>query len=336
MVLIALGVGYVLLQPSTNDTAPAAVVETSADSTASEPAQTYPQYTDITNSSGFVNTDGITLEELVGEKVILVDFMTYSCINCIRTFPYLVAWYDAYKDQGLEIVGIHTPEFAFERDRDNVIEAMAKHGITFPIVLDNDYSTWRAYENRFWPRKYLIDINGNVVYDHIGEGAYDVTEAKIVELLEERAAKLGGAVEDKDIDVVVDAPERGPRSPETYLGASRGDYSLTAGTEFFVPGTREPNRAYLKGNWQVTEEYVQPTAVGSKIVYDFRAKNVFLVMTSETTGRVRVLVDGNETKIITIDTEDLYTLVDMPESGTHTLELEFLDTDVQAFAFTFG
>src|SRR3989344_3254541 len=156
-------------------------------------------YVEIVNPSGFLNTgvdsDGkvapVTLGDLVGKKVILVDFMTYSCINCQRTFPHVKAWYEKYKDKGLEIVGIHTPEFAFEKNIENVRVAMKKAGITYPVVLDNDYGTWKAYANNYWPRKYLIDINGNIVYDHIGEGAYEETEMKILELLEERAKLLG-------------------------------------------------------------------------------------------------------------------------------------------------
>ncbi len=139
----------------------------------------YPRYRDIIKPSGYVNTPPLTLTSLVGKKVIMVDFMTYSCINCIRTFPYLNAWYDTYKDQGLEIVGIHTPEFAFEKKIENVREELKKYGIKFPVVLDNDYGTWNAYGNNYWPRKYLIDIDGYVVYDHIGEGGYKETEEKI-------------------------------------------------------------------------------------------------------------------------------------------------------------
>lgn len=148
-------------------------------------------YVEFVNPSGFVNTEAFTMRELVGTKVVLIEFMTYSCINCQRTFPYVNTWYEKYKDQGLEIVGIHTPEFSFERNIDNVREAMKKEGITYPIVLDNDYATWRAYGNNYWPRQYLIDIDGNVVYDHIGEGAYRETEEKIQELLAERKERLG-------------------------------------------------------------------------------------------------------------------------------------------------
>lgn len=150
------------------------------------------RYTEIINPSGFVNTNDtpVTLAEYVGKQVILLNIMTYSCINCQRTFPYLNTWYETYKDEGLVIIGIHTPEFAYEKDKGNVEKAMKEFGITFPVVLDNEYATWNALGNRYWPRKYLIDIHGNVVYDHIGEGAYDETEQKIKELLQERKEVL--------------------------------------------------------------------------------------------------------------------------------------------------
>src|SRR3989338_266338 len=148
---------------------------------------------EITTPDDFINTDSkpITIGEFVGKKVVLIDFWTYSCINCQRTTPYLNAWDEKYKDKGLVIIGIHTPEFEFEKDYNNVKAAVEKFGIQFPVVLDNDYSTWTAYRNQYWPRKYLIDIDGYIVYDHIGEGAYEETEKKIQEALSERMTILG-------------------------------------------------------------------------------------------------------------------------------------------------
>ena len=157
----------------------------------SSPAQDKPQRyqlaKEITTPDGFINTDGkpITINSLIGKKVILVDFWTYSCINCQRTTPYLNTWYEKYKEKGFVIIGVHTPEFEFEKDYNNVKAAVEKAGIKFPIVLDNDYSTWAAYQNRYWPRRYLIDIDGYIVYDHIGEGAYEETEEKIKQALAE-------------------------------------------------------------------------------------------------------------------------------------------------------
>ncbi len=142
-------------------------------------------YREIALPAGFVNTDGnpVTIEEYLEKGVVLVEFMTYTCVNCQRSFPYVASWYEKYKDKGLTVIGIHTPEFAFEHEISNVEAAMEKSGIQFPVVLDNGYGTWNAYGNRYWPRTFIIDGSGTIVYDHIGGGDYDVTEAKIVELL---------------------------------------------------------------------------------------------------------------------------------------------------------
>ncbi len=149
-------------------------------------------YVELVSPSGFVNTDdeAITIGQFVGSRVILLQVMTYACINCKRTMPYVVSWYETYKDDGLMVIGIHTPEFAFEKKKENVETAMEAFGVTFPVVLDNEYKTWRALENRYWPRRYLIDIHGTIVYDHIGEGAYEETESMIKTLLEERKTLL--------------------------------------------------------------------------------------------------------------------------------------------------
>jgi len=155
-----------------------------------EKEKIYPAAKEIVAPAGFINVDNVKIQDLIGKKVILVDFWTYSCINCQRTLPYLTSWYEKYKDQGLEIIGVHTPEFEFEKKIENVQWAIDKYGIKYPVALDNDYGTWNAYANRYWPRKYLIDIDGYVVYDHIGEGAYDATEKKIQELLRERMVRL--------------------------------------------------------------------------------------------------------------------------------------------------
>lgn len=148
---------------------------------------------EIINPSGFINSGDapIAVDEYIGKKVILLNVMTYSCSNCQATFPYTNTWYETYKNQGLIVIGIHTPEFAFEKDKQNVIDAMKKFGITYPVVMDNDYATWNALGNRFWPHKYLVDIHGVMVYEHIGEGAYEETEAKIQSLLAERREVLG-------------------------------------------------------------------------------------------------------------------------------------------------
>jgi thiol-disulfide isomerase/thioredoxin len=148
------------------------------------PPKAIDTYTEFVNPSGFVNSEPFTMADYVGKNIILVEFITYSCVNCQRTFPYMQEWHETYTQDGLLVIGIHTPEFSYERDRDNVIAAMKKEGITFPIVMDNEYATWNAYKNRFWPHRYVIDYDGNVVFDHIGEGAYAETEAVIQKLLQ--------------------------------------------------------------------------------------------------------------------------------------------------------
>jgi thiol-disulfide isomerase/thioredoxin len=308
-------------------------------------------YVEIVRPEVFVNTDSITLGELVGKKVILVDFMTYSCVNCQRTFPYLNQWYGAYKDHGLEIVGIHTPEFAFERDIDNVRRAAEKFGLAFPIVLDNNYATWSAYKNRYWPRKYLIDIHGNIVYDHIGEGAYDETEAKIVELLNERKQVLGemGTVvvtgDDPQGVEVVDFSQ--VRTPETYLGAARIQYLVNLPNATCLQGSctysfsniKDYQGYELMGAWRLTDEYAILESDTGALRLNFTARTVNLVAGAPEGKEVRakIFIDGVQMESVTFTDEyDLYQIVDLPEYGSHILEIQFEDPGIATFAFTFG
>ena len=306
-------------------------------------AQKGTPYVEIASPSGFVNTDGVTIGELVGKKVILVDFMTYSCINCQRTFPYLVAWYGKYKDRGLEIVGIHTPEFAFEKDIGNVREAMKRFGITYPVVLDNDYATWRAYGNQYWPRKYLIDIHGNVVYDHIGEGAYEETEMKIRELLEERSRLLG----DEGLDADALAASRMPgssnaaRSPETYFGSLRNEYlangvpGRSGEQKFLVPQTTLRNALYLGGTWNIMPEYAESVSNAS-VFYKYNAKMVYVVAEADTRAELEVWQDGVLQTTLLIQESTLYTLIQNDVGGEHELELRIKNGRIRLYAFTFG
>src|SRR3989344_5825680 len=156
-----------------------------------EKAKMFEPAKELIGAGRFINTEPFRLRDQIGKKVILIDFWTYSCINCQRTPPYLNSWWDKYNDKGLLIVGVHTPEFEFEKNYDNLLRAVQKFEIEYPVVQDNSYSIWRSYRNQYWPRKYLIDIDGYIVYDHIGEGAYEETEMKIQELLNERMVALG-------------------------------------------------------------------------------------------------------------------------------------------------
>lgn len=341
LILVLIGVAYVFSSPQPMNTE-------------SVKKQKGVPYKEIVNPSGFVNTDAITIGGLIGKKVVLVDFLTYSCINCQRTFPYLNAWYEKYKDQGLEIVGIHTPEFAFEKDIENVRKAMKDFGITHPIVLDNDYSTWNAYGNRYWPRKYLIDIYGNVVYDHIGEGGYEETEAKIRELLAERADVLGAEKPDTDAELAsrgVVSEKTAAKSPETYFGSLRNEY-LANGMPHrrgehsaSLPSTFMRNALYLGGAWDIQSEYAESVSEAT-VVYRYNAKEVYIVADAGSPIEVEVLQDGVpiggasgvdvKSGVVTMKESRLYKLVRNPEAGEHLLKLKVHGKGLRFYAFTFG
>lgn len=325
----------------------------------SKKADKYSAAREITAPADFINTDEITIKELISKKVILIDFWTYSCINCQRTLPYLTEWYDKYRDEGLEIIGVHTPEFEFEKKKENVEWAVNKYGIEYPIVLDNDYGTWRAYGNRYWPRKYIIDIDGYVVYGHIGEGAYDETEEKIQELLKERSEKLG---EDVEISKGVVDPQGAEIplafSPETYFGSLRNTYlgngqtGVSGVQNFEEPQGIKNNILYLSGEWDIQGEYASNIDAGAKIIYEYRAQKVFLVMSADKEVKIEVLVDEkplsqenagddiffeNSRSYVGVSQERLYRLVeDLLELKDHTLELIIQEPGVKAYAFTFG
>ncbi len=303
----------------------------------------------------WLNSKPLRLEDLRG-KVVLLDFMTYTCINCIRTFPYLNTWYDKYKDNGLVVIGIHTPEFEFEKDPDNVQKALDDFGIKFPVMQDNNYDTWRAYKNRYWPRKYLIDHNGNIVYDHAGEGNYDITEKKIQELLEQRDRELGinNNIE-KDIAKLDNVETSQARSPETYFGALRNQNfgsgtPFQKGTQTFAyPDNIKPNTLYLVGEWNIQDEYAEAKSLDAKIIFRYFAKNNFLVATTDDEKPVVIDVkldgelvtknkgsdvDGNGQ--VQISQERLYRLIEADKADEHIIEINITEPGLRVFAFTFG
>lgn len=343
-------------QRKANTQASADIISPSSVTTEQKAAQ-YPRARELMPSGGFVNTDGITIADSVGTKVILIDFWTYSCINCQRTLPYLTAWHKKYKDQGFEIVGVHTPEFEFEKNRENVVRATQQFGVAYPVVLDNDYGTWNAYGNRYWPHKYLIDIDGFVVYDHIGEGSYDETEKKIQELLAERMRRLGekGSVA-SDIVAPLGAesvPAGMELSPETYFGADRNQ-SLGNGIPgalgvetFTAPKNPAVNTLYLDGAWNITKEFSESAAPRTKIVFRYKAQKVFLVASGEEGTTITITRDGKplgkeagsdvKNSKASIRDERLYRLIEDPAGyGEHTLEIIINGTGFRAFTFTFG
>ena len=321
----------------------------------------YPPAVEITTPDGFINTDKITISELIGKKVILVDFWTYSCINCQRTTPYLNSWHEKYGDRGLVIVGMHTPEFEFEKKYENVLAAVKKFGIKYPVVLDNDYSTWLGYQNQYWPRKYLIDIDGYVVYDHIGEGAYAETEQKIQEALTERMAVLkenGGMAEKiSGLEILPDKVLLRPDSPEIYFGAWRNEYFANGVREklgvqsLSVPADIKANNLYLSGDWDIQIQSAENKTKRAKIIFRYQAKDVYFVASAKEAVQVKLLRDGqplgkaagedvvvkNGESYLTVQPDRLYKLVQDPEGyGEHILEMIIESPGLQAFTFTFG
>ncbi len=314
----------------------------------------YPGAVEFQDIQGYINSKPFTLKSLIGKKVILLDFWTYSCINCIRTLPYLENWYAKYKDQGLEIVGVHTPEFDFEKNYDNVAAAVKKDGILYPVVLDSNYGTWNAYENSYWPREYLIDIDGFVVHDQIGEGNYDETEAAIQKALTQRAEVLG---EKTQINTTISTPknvitmdEDKVSSPETYFGLERNQYVSkyqkgVDGSYIANDTSPELNFPYLGGHWDLQNEYALSQGDG-EIVYKYNAKNVYFVASSDTGVSVQIYLDG---KLIdknfagddvingkvNIKENRLYSIVKGMDYGEHVLEIR-TPAGLKAFTFTFG
>ncbi|MEN9342098.1 MAG: hypothetical protein RIQ54_354 [Candidatus Parcubacteria bacterium] len=346
---------------STNTTATTtapSVVETKARQSAKQ--KQYPRALELSGIAGYINThDGFRLSEVVGKKVVLIDFWTYSCINCQRTQPYLNAWYKKYKDAGLEIVGVHTPEFAFEKDRTNVAAAVEKFGITYPVVQDNDYQTWGAYGNRYWPRKYLVDIDGYIVYDHIGEGGYEETEEKIQELLRERSMALGQQMQPLSGTVAtsVVVPTNGSEaiSVETYFGSSRNEFlsnglrGVSGKYSFVLPDVSSAvsGALYLGGTWNITPEFAETVSADSSVLFRYRARDVFVVAESDGPVSLTVLRDGvpvgsfagadvGSGGNVVIRASQLYHIIKESDYSTHTLELRINSPGVRLYTFTFG
>jgi cytochrome c biogenesis protein CcdA/thiol-disulfide isomerase/thioredoxin len=284
----------------------------------------------------------LTMSMLRG-KVVLVDFWTYSCINCVRTLPHLAAWYKAYRKDGFVIIGVHTPEFEFEKNPVNVQKAITDLDVTWPVVLDNQYKQWQAYSNRYWPAHYFIDAKGRIRYRHFGEGEYDKSERVIKALLEEAGTP---------VTTNVSMPEQAIASltPETYLGYGRAqgfasDMSVVMDKATDYRSTHDPENGgwNLSGKWTVAKEYIVPERHG-RLQLGFDAKNVFLVIEPEThEGKIRILVDGKmsgdtpdvKNGILVPGESRLYQLVALDVPGPHVLNLE-VSGKLRLFAFTFG
>jgi thiol-disulfide isomerase/thioredoxin len=264
---------------------------------------------------------------------VLVDFWTYSCINCLRTLPHVKAWYRTYRKDGLVVLGVHTPEFAFEHVPSNVRGAVHRLGITYPVALDNDYKTWNAFHNQYWPAKYLIDRRGHIRFVHFGEGQYDTTEGRIRTLLGESAKMLPVA------NHLSDPTPKGLMTPESYLGYQRlarfSDSSITPDrfAAYHFPSRKlQANELSYAGRWRVEPEEIV-AGPGARLRLNFLAHSVHLVLGGH--GTVHVLLDGRPVRKVRVDGSRLYTLLEQPTLRNGLLELRFTP-GVRGYAFTFG
>src|ERR671910_1864200 len=323
-----------------------------------------PEFDKVT---GYINTKPINFSDLKG-KVVLVDFWTYSCINCIRTIPYLVEWNEKYVDKGLVIVGVHAPEFEFEKNIDNVKEAAKKFGITYPVIQDNDKGTWNAYENQYWPQKYIVDNEGFIRYDHIGEGGYAETEKVIQSLLQERTAQL--AVDsslpstNNTVTETTTIPENVQsvdfskiNSPELYFGYQFARAAL-GNAEGFRPDQTvnyslakidsdiKPNVIYLDGTWKNNADNMELQSETGRIALVYSAKSINMVAGG--TGEVSISEDGStlqgkhrgedlsEEGKFAIDGQRLYNLSMHDDYGAHSIVIDVKGKGFQAHTLTFG
>ncbi|HEY4029334.1 MAG TPA: cytochrome c biogenesis protein DipZ [Caulobacteraceae bacterium] len=313
----------------------------------------------LDGASQWLNSPPLTRAGLKG-KVVLVDFWTYSCINCIRALPYVEAWAKRYGPQGLVVIGVHTPEFAFEKQQSNVERAIKTFGITYPVAMDNDYSIWQAFDNNSWPAHYFIDAEGNVRHVHLGEGEYDKSEEIIRTLLAERnGAPVTGSLVGKAGTGVQEASAfNDAYSPETYLGYGRAERFASPGGErkdqsaaYAAPDSFRADGWALTGSWKVEKEQATALAAGDRILFRFRARDLHMVLGPSPGGkpiRFRITIDGKPPGDShgldtdsqgngAITTQRLYQLVRQPAvKGDRTFQIEFLDPGVQAFTFTFG
>ena len=317
-----------------------------------------PEFKGITS---YINTNQTKLSDLKG-KVVLVDFWTYSCINCIRTLPYLVDWNQKYSDKGLVIVGVHSPEFEFEKNIDNVKQAVARFGIKYPVLLDNDHETWNAFQNSYWPRKYLVDSDGYIRYDHIGEGGYAETENAIRSLLAERSNQQGLEISNLNQTklIVPSAPSvdfNQIKSPELYFGyqfarAQLGNiqgFNPEKTVNYTIPGSNlESNVIYLQGLWKNNPDSMELVGSNGKIMLAYSAKSINIVAGGKGEAIVKEDGKGNQTNNtfkgndvdaegrLTVDGQRLYNIADHTNYGNHQIEIAARGPGFKVYTFTFG
>ena len=307
--------------------------------------------------SHYLNTSFEELEEKMKDKVILYDIWTYSCINCVRTLPFITSWDEKYSDHGLLIIGIHSPEFEFEKDPQNVKIAIEKYGITYPVVMDNSMETWKAFENNYWPRKYIADHEGNLRYDHIGEGDYQKTEEIIQQLLNERAVAMSlENVSENQLVSIEEFEHTLFRTPELYFGYKFANNRNQLGSEegfqpekivkYNEPSNIELNKFYPIGNWKNHKDSMELTEVTGSIKMSFNAKEVNIV--TENNAQLEIFLDGVELSKkyagsdisfgnkMDITNAGMYNILSTQSSMSHTMEILIEGEGFQVFTFTFG
>jgi cytochrome c biogenesis protein CcdA/thiol-disulfide isomerase/thioredoxin len=315
----------------------------------------------LDGATGWLNSAPLSRDALRG-KVVLIDFWTYSCINCLRSLPYVNGWFQKYKDHGLVVIGVHAPEFAFEKDAHNVRRAVHDLGVTYPVALDSNYAIWRAFNNQYWPAHYFIDAQGRIRGHHFGEGNYLESESLLRQLLTAAGFEnlpAAGISTAAATGVQAAADDSNMLSPETYVGYARAEhFSSPSGftpdqpAAYTVPGRLELNQWALQGTWSVDEEKAVLSGVAGGIVFRFHARDLHLLLGPGPGGKpipFRVQLDGADpgtshgTDIDAagngvINDQRLYQLIRQPAGPIerHTLKIEFFDKGVQAYAFTFG
>ena len=310
----------------------------------------------ILDATEYINISPNELAKTLEGKIVLYDIWTYSCINCIRTLPYITAWDEKYRNEGLMIVGIHTPEFEFEKNKDNVMAAVQKFDINYPVVLDNEKEIWNAFQNKYWPRKYIADHDGYIRYDHIGEGAYKETEKVIQQLLQERAESLSIKTNTFELTALNEFEHSTFRTPELYFGykfaSGRNQLGNEQGfhpemiVEYNIPSETRQHYFYLDGKWNNSKDSMKLASENGLIVLQYNAKQVNIVASNM--AELEIFIDGEvvpkhmigvdlstESKVI-ITEPRLYNIVNSSVTESHELTIKVNDSKFEIFTFTFG
>lgn len=317
----------------------------------------YKKAPELVGISEYINTTPEELANAIKGKVVLYDIWTYSCINCVRTLPFITSWNEKYSDQDLLIIGIHSPEFEFEKDINNVKIAVAKYGIHYPVVLDNDKKTWDAFENNYWPRKYIADHEGYIRYDHIGEGGYQETEKVIQDLLRERNESLGlNTFSAKEFVKIDEFDSSEFRTPELYFGydfvsgrnqlGSPEGFKPNQDVTYSIPQSKQLHNFYLDGTWKNLKGSMKLISDSGSIVVPYSGKEVNIVTAGE--GNLKIKIDGKiiDSSIsgkdvgtlgsIQVHEPGLYNIVQTDTTEEHTLEILVESPGFEIFTFTFG